>query len=300
MGNFDITYLEGGLQRTLNNIQNGYTISVIPDSSTTFSIQNVVSSEWRCIDIGEEASVRVSRLATEIVKLTDYNGFGVSCTDAKDGAVELLVEGGVEPLDIRWSNGERETKLEGLGAGMYQVIVLDAAGCVITDSIRLEAGNQLAFISDVVSPTCFGDEDGVITIDTILGGISPYTLSFNDATIVASQKSIALRNLTPGQYFLEIKDVNGCSADTLLSVPQPEEVVVELGEDVVLVLGDSLTLIPSVSGAIQTVRWTPSGDLSFTDSLQILVKPFLTTTYQVTLGDSSGCSATDQIYNFLY
>ena len=299
VGNFDVTYLEGGLPKTLNNIQNDYTISVTPDSSTTFSIQSVVSSEWRCIDIGEEASVRVSRLATEIVKLTDYNGFGVSCTDANDGAVELLIEGGVEPLDIQWSNGEREAKLMGLGAGIYQVIVLDAAGCVVTDSVRLEAGNQLAFISDVVSPTCFGDEDGIITIDTIFGGIGPYTLSFDDATIMASQRSMAFRNLSSGQYFLEIKDINGCSTDTLLSVPQPEEVIIELGEDIVLVLGDSLNLIPSVSGAIQTIKWSPSDYLSFADSLQISVKPFQTTTYQVTLADSSGCSASDQITIFV-
>ena len=299
VGTFNITYTEGNILKTLTNIQNGYTISVLPDTSTIYSIKSVVSTDWQCIEIGEEASLTVSRLEASILRLTDYNGFEISCKDAQDGAVEVRFEGGIEPINVQWNNNSRLERITELAEGTYHVIVTDAVGCVVTDSITLISGSSLIYKSLVVPPTCFGDEDGSIQIDSILGGLPPYRVTFNDATNNIPKNSVSYRNLSPGKYPIQISDQNGCKIDTIIEVMTPQEVGVELGEDIVLRLGDTLALNPATSGAINTVKWIPADYLSQTDSVRTTVAPLQTMVYELTIIDSSGCLASDRITIFV-
>ncbi len=50
----------------------------------------------------------------------------------KDGAIDLMIEGGVAPYTYAWSNGQKKEDLSQLAAGIYTVQVTDAVGQVAT------------------------------------------------------------------------------------------------------------------------------------------------------------------------
>ena len=72
----------------------------------------------------------------------------------------------------------------------------------------------------------------------------------------------AFTNLGPGQYTLTIQDAIGCEWDTLISLVAPPELVVELGDNIEIALGDSVRLETFVNQAIDTFAWNLSGAFS--------------------------------------
>jgi gliding motility-associated-like protein len=69
------------------------------------------------------------------VYFDDYN---VTKKGAKDGSIDLTVDGGTFPFSFEWSNQAVTEDLNGLGGGIYVVKVTDLLGCTATDSINLK------------------------------------------------------------------------------------------------------------------------------------------------------------------
>ena len=65
------------------------------------------------------------------------NGFHTSTAISNDGAIQITVDGGMPGYSYLWSNGSTTQDLSGLSAGLYTVLVSDANGCVVLDSILL-------------------------------------------------------------------------------------------------------------------------------------------------------------------
>jgi gliding motility-associated-like protein len=70
-------------------------------------------------------------------------GFGVSSFGGTNGEVFLTTTGGVAPYSYAWSNGATGSRITGLAAGSYSVIVTDANGCGITLSFILTQPDEL-------------------------------------------------------------------------------------------------------------------------------------------------------------
>lgn len=62
---------------------------------------------------------------------------------ATDGRARVSILGGVEPYIIHWSSGETYADARSLGEGFQTVKVIDANGCVATDSVLIEAEKVL-------------------------------------------------------------------------------------------------------------------------------------------------------------
>lgn len=52
-----------------------------------------------------------------------------SSPGASDGAIDLTVNGGVQPYSYKWSNGDTVQDPSGLSAGSYTVVLTDSKGC---------------------------------------------------------------------------------------------------------------------------------------------------------------------------
>ena len=65
---------------------------------------------------------------TLTLNVSNYNGYGVSCSGASDGQISVVVSGGVSPFIFQWSNGATTQTITGLPAGYYKVIVKDNIG----------------------------------------------------------------------------------------------------------------------------------------------------------------------------
>ena len=67
----------------------------------------------------------------------NYSMFQVSIYGGSDGSIDLIVTGGKEPYSYQWSNGDTTKDINNLPAGTYTVIVQDAKGCLLSDSVKI-------------------------------------------------------------------------------------------------------------------------------------------------------------------
>ncbi len=217
----------------------------------------------------------------------------VSCSGAGDGTITAIPDGGVGNYTYSWNNGETTATISNLEPGTYSVTVLDGNDCDISEQVTIiEPGELFVDVTEVINVICFGDETGSITVEGS-GGNPPFQFSLDG---VIFQDASTFTNLGAGDYTITIQDVLGCSAEVAAAITQPEELIVDAGEDVSIDLGFSTNLNTSFTPfGFVTYEWIPTDGLSCTDCPNPVASPVNTTTYTVIITDEIGCTATDEV-----
>ncbi|MBI1223902.1 MAG: hypothetical protein GC192_01580 [Bacteroidetes bacterium] len=188
--------------------------------------------------------------------------------------------------------------------GDYGVTVTTPFGCTATDQVTVvENITPPAADISVSDVSCFGNNDGFITINSITNGVEPYLCSF-DGSPFSAQKSFT--NLSPGDHTIIIVDAVGCQTTLNFMVQEPELVTVTVqgnfeGNEPIVDLGDPITLqiitTPPFS-ELDSVIWLPA-DLVDCDTCQSnTIYPTQQTTFQVIV-DEGGCRAEDVLTVFV-
>ena len=245
--------------------------------------------------IGQGATVTISTLIGSAV-LSDYNGFNVSCANETDGSIAITTTGGVPPITATWNTGDSGLQLGGLGAGDYSVILSDQIGCIDSASFSLTAPPGVVVDFSTIPPQCFGDKNGTVTIQSITGGSGPYTLTLNSIVLTSDVFPIRIGQLESGTYSLEVEDNNGCLSELDVDMPAPAELIVNIGPDQNIALGDS-TVLEGLTNAIavDTFIWSPTSYLSHPDSFITYIKPPNSQVYSLFVRDTFGCTARDEM-----
>ena len=169
-----------------------------------------------CFDIGP-VTVVVNPQPT--VTGTQTN---LSCGGVSTGSIDITVSNGTGPYTFAWTGtgvtagSEDQT---GLAAGLYSVIVTDAAGCS-SASLPFTLTEPPVLSGTITSQTnvsVFGGNDGSVTIAGS-GGIPPYRYSLNAGPYQASG---TFGTLTSGIYTVTVQDNNLCTADVQVIITQP-------------------------------------------------------------------------------
>ena len=190
--------------------------------------------------------------------------------------------------------------------GIYYLTASNAAGCEDTDEVFIDIDTDVPFDlnADITNPTCFGDNDGFILIDTVLGGTPPYLYSIDGENFVNFPQ---FAFLTGGTYTVTVQDAEGCTFETDLLVQEPAEMQLFLnldnGTETSIQLGQGGTINTEWNisdGAIDTLIWTPYEFLDCNDSTQCfnpVLDTFLTytTTFEALLIDTLGCTVRQEI-----
>jgi len=114
-----------------------------------------------------------------------------------------------------------------------------------------------------------------------------------------------LIGLEPGFYDVVIRDGNGCTFDLNgIEVGEPDELIVDLGEDIRIDYGDSPQLNPDIFGSAggNTFDWNPIGpfELNCYDCTTVNIDTFSgQAAFELTVTDENGCTATDLITVFV-
>lgn len=119
----------------------------------------------------------------------------------------------------------------------------------------------------VVNIKCFGDNNGALMINNVSGGSAPFTYSWS----VSPQGGTSISSLAPGQYGLTVSDQNGCSFTKTFSLAQPQQVTLDLGPNLTVAGGDSVTIDISTNvtpGAISSIQWSGYDGLFCPDVLR--------------------------------
>lgn len=139
-----------------------------------------------------------------------------ACQGGVNGAVYTTTTGGTLPYSWIWTNSQGDTvgqvpDLEGLPAGLYQLQVTDARGCVYAlPPVRIEAPDQsLTLVDSLTTIThvdCKGDSTGAISI-ALTGGTPPYRYDWGGLPFDGPQ----VQGLPAGLYTVIIEDFGGCT-----------------------------------------------------------------------------------------
>ncbi|MBK9013049.1 MAG: SprB repeat-containing protein [Saprospiraceae bacterium] len=157
------------------------------------------------------------------------------CPFAFDGAVTVNPSGGVAPYIYTWENDTVFTnQLTGLDVGTYLVTVTDATGCVVVDSIELGAAIRPEVSSEVQDASCFGVNDGVLTI---VADDPSLQFTYQDSP-VSSQT--VYDSLWPGgdQYF--VVDTFGCRWVQFFLIDSPDKIQLSLPNSIEVPTCDSV------------------------------------------------------------
>jgi gliding motility-associated-like protein len=148
---------------------------------------------------------------------------------------------------------------------------------------------------------CFGANEGVLVIESVLGGTPPYLYSLNGGSFGTDN---IFSGLAPGNYQITVQDVFGCEYSDSYPIDAPTELqvglsAVGLGANAIP-LGDQVDLVVSLNipaSDVASVTWTPEPIMAGCGDpcLTLTVTPDETTFYTVTVVDSNGCAASADI-----
>ncbi|HOY04530.1 MAG TPA: hypothetical protein PLO67_03945 [Saprospiraceae bacterium] len=179
--------------------------------------------------------------------------------------------------------------------GTYTLLVTNTLnGCTNTQSIVVANDPNVPTAIDLTvrDIKCFGDINGVIAVSAVNGGVEPFVYSLNGATASAVDQ---FSNLAAGEYTLSLEDANGCLLDTLITISEPGELSVELGEDLTVHLGDSVTVQAVIMNEtpVAKVDWNLSPNRDSAECCSFSYQPLQTYRHVITVQDSNGCKASD-------
>ena len=204
----------------------------------------------------------------------------VSCNGGSDGSIDLTVSGPNTPFIFLWSNNETTEDITNLAAGTYAVTIFDALGDSLKLSFVVSEPLPITISSSINSVSCFGGNDGSISL-TVSGGTGSYSYQWSNG-----ESSAALSNLSVGSYTVTITDSLNCVASDVFNVNQPSAINI-------LATTSDLTCNNALNGAIDVSVSGGTGSYSYLWSSGELSEDLLfigASNYTLTVTDINGCT----------
>ena len=147
---------------------------------------------------------------------------------------------------------------------------------------------ELTVLSDAISPTCSGENDGEATL-LLSGGQAPYTYLWNDPQ---SQTTFTATNLASGDYEVTIMDNTGCLFIEKISIGNPSPITIidsVITADINGMANGSIQITASGGTGMLQAVWF-KGDTLIGGGFE--VDSLIAGTYQLRLNDENGCQLT--------
>ena len=274
-GNSVQSVIVGGLQGGLVSYQITDNNSCILSGSLTLS---------------EPSKVNVSALSNK-----NYNGYDISCYGFSDGQASASAVGGTGQFTFLWNTlpPSNTSAIDSLNAGLYIISVADSNGCVASDTVLLSqpqpllANAQQLIDYSGYGVSCYGASDGGIYA-AAAGGVPTYNYIWNSGQY--GQDSVS--GLTQGTYSLLVEDLNGCKANSSITLTNPQIFATSVtsltdynGYDIKCSGGNSGIVLASSQGGVgpYSFDWSQSSNPS------PLLSNLLAGQYDVTSSDANGC-----------
>ena len=215
----------------------------------------------------------------------------ISCNGLSDGGAAVQVtSGGTSPFVYSWSpmGGTNDT-VTNLPLGNYNIVVVDAAQCVVVQSFTIAQPSALTIFGSSTPIDCELGILGTVDVD-VSGGEQPYLYTWNTPSI--STDSIS--NLDIGSYSVNVTDNNGCSIAYGTQIGIINDLLVNINPaDTSINPGTSFVANAYSLGSDYV--WTPIDGLSCTTCPNPVVSPDSSGIYYVSVSDDNGCQGSDSM-----
>lgn len=214
----------------------------------------------------------------------------ITCNGACNGIINSAPTGGsgapyTFTLASATSTITTNPPYNGLCAGTYSLFVRDAGGCVRTQTYSVAQPNPLTLSATTTSISCFGNCNASLS-GSAGGGTPAYTFTWTTPT--STLTTAAITNQCAGSYTLVVRDANGCTTNTAVTITAPTDITVALTPTPPSCNnGCNGSITSNVSGGTPayTYNWSTGSTLTTVNGLCV-------GNYSLTVTDSRGCTKT--------
>lgn len=241
-----------------------------------------------------DLAIDVDKIAADAQPVLLANGFPLLCPGDANAAINAVVENGLPPFVYAWSTGTSTAPvLSMLAAGAYKLTVTGANGCTATAGVSIVEPEQLIADLEVKPPPCFGENNGIITLQK-RSGQGMLSIEINDAAPVSTQYPIT--SLAPGMYNLHVTD-DFCAWDTSILFPTPPQYFISLVDTFVPMELPTPYRFKTITNApLETIRYFPGNIMSDSSIRTPIATPVRNTWVTVEAYTPEGCLLTDRIF----
>lgn len=225
--------------------------------------------------------------------------------DCENSVIELTASASpnMDNLDYAWQvelggqilSGQDSTMVLVNDAGVYSVRVTNLSnGCSAIGSIEVsedaEPIDDLFFT--ITPPDCSGNGNASIQIDSVAGGLGPFAFALDNDLFLTQN---IFRDLLPDTHVVKVIDSRGCILERQFTITETPDLILELGPDASIDLGDSIRVEALVNRNVDSLVWIPGGGLEDPTNPVQFLKPLETTAYKVFVRDSLNCISEETI-----
>lgn len=248
-----------------NNLSAGIYSLTVTDANNCFANEEV--------EILEPEELLIELLKTDI-----------TCFGLNNGKINSVVSGGTFPYNYLWNNGFTNSSLKNLSAGLYELTISDFNNCTKNVSIEIKEPEQIVVNYTKTDITCFGNQDGKISI-SLEGGVQPYNYSWNNG-----ESTLNLENLNSGLYIVTIIDSNQCEFVEEIQIDEPSPIL-----SIISTTPQSINLSDGTA-TVEVEGGTPPYSYLWNNGITSNVNSnLLAGIYYVTITDVNNCTKIDSI-----
>jgi hypothetical protein len=278
-------------------------------SSCTKDLGVVAYKFGQCVSYDTLKSDKPEPPQTCSTLLASLQKTNATCSSAKDGQLQAVIQDGTAPFVYSWSNGATTSAAQNLGAGKYSVTIKDAKGNVLTLNEEITSSPPIVITGAVLNPACSGAMNGSVDLSAT-GGTGVYTYVWSNGSTAQDLSGVA-----SGVYTVKVTDAAGCFAEKSFaltngaliavtsSLHHPSCTQANGGVDITSVTGVSphtflwsngstTQNLQNVGAGTYTVKITDALGCSVEKSFTLRLNNTLAPTFVVTptscLGDNSG------------
>ena len=150
----------------------------------------------------------------ELLTITLIDKVDIDCYGFNTGSIDIEANGGRPGYTYSWTGPAGFTSSDpdifDLFPGTYTLVVTDTSGCTETLTEIIVQNDEITATINVTDVTCYGYNNGIIEIESIVGGV-PFTTGEPYDILWSNLGSGLLQeNLSPGIYTITITDALGC------------------------------------------------------------------------------------------
>jgi surface protein len=215
----------------------------------------------------------------------------ISCYGLNDGSIQSNASGGTGQLAFSWLTANQiisdSTFINNLDTGLYQLIVTDSLGCMGSANYLISEPEEIVITNTSIIPTsCFGINDGTITVNAI-GGTGSLNLTCFDSL----NNAVNNTTLYAGEYILLISDDKNCQKTDTFHISEPNEISIDN-----IVIND-ISCFGENDGSIELQLSGGTGSLntSWTDTQNNVTDSFelASGNYYLLITDANNCQKAD-------
>jgi gliding motility-associated-like protein len=176
--------------------------------------------------IGEPEQLIVS---IDTISIDLYNGRMIKCYGDENAVLGSIMNGGTRPYNFQWfyydegwSMFSNDSVVYNRPTGSHRVIMTDINDCVDTTEVIVTQPDPLTSQSFVDPVKCYGESTGRIDLH-MAGGTPGYRYWWTNGDTISQ-----ISTLKSGEYYMVSQDVNYCTYDTTIFVPQPDSLKANL------------------------------------------------------------------------